>query len=134
MSVDPPKPTRVVRSRDQIEKLYAITDGDLDELREWIGSAGWPAALTKAFMRHLDADLVVQAWTEEGVSAKVRYPNYAGFAAVAKLVSEYKLRKVADVKELHVSGRVVHELSSLSDRELELIAEGEWEPQLPPAA
>lgn len=131
---DPPKPSGVVRDRAQIDRLYAITDDDLEELKEWIGSVGWPKALVKAFMRHLDADLVVQAWTDDGRSAKVRYPNYAGFAAIAKLVSEYKLRKMADVHELHVTGRVVHELESLSSLELEQIAEGEWTPKLLPPA
>jgi hypothetical protein len=147
VGVSPPRPSPIVRDKAQIEKLYGVTEDEIEELREWIASAGWPAAMTKTFMKHLDADLVVYAWCEHcNRSVKVRSPNYAGFVAVAKLVSEYKLRKTADMPtEINVTHRIgpARDLSQLSTAQLREIAagtarveevqEGEWE-ELPPVA
>jgi hypothetical protein len=135
MPVDPPTPSNVVRDKAQIEAKYAITEEDVDRCREWLSTSGWPDMVVKGFLKHLDADVVADAWCPHcNRSVKVRYPNYAGFKNVVQLASEYLLRKMSEVREVHITGRVVHELESLSTEELEQIAEGEWIPQLPPAA
>lgn len=136
MSVKPPTPSNVKRTKAQIEALYAITDEDIEGCRAWLDQSEWPTMVKKAFLRHMDADLVADAWCPNcNASVKVRYPNYSGFKNVVQLASEYLMRKMADVRELRVTGRVVHSLDSLSDAELEQVAEGTWEPQLlPPAA
>lgn len=98
------EPSKVVRSREALEELYGVTDDELAELRDWIETAGYPSALTKTLMRHLDADIVVFAWCDHcSKSVKVRYPNYQGFLAVVKLLSEYKLQKMSERRELNVN-------------------------------
>jgi hypothetical protein len=132
---DPPKPSPIIRDKSQIEAKYQITEDDVDRCRDWLLQSGWPEMVVKGFLKHLDADLVADAWCPHCNSrVKVRYPNYAGFKNVVQLASEYLLRKMSEVRELRITGRVVHELESLSSEELEQIAEGEWTPQLPPAA
>lgn len=135
MTPGPPRPSDVKRDKQQLEDIYAITDEDRRELIEWIGSLGVPAATVKALAKGTDLDKVADAWCPNcSASVKVRYPDYKGMAAFFKLLFEYKLQKPSEIRELHVSGRVVHELEALSTEELEQIAEGEWVPQLPPAA
>lgn len=139
MTLGPPKPSNVVRNKAQLDKLYAITDEEIEEGRAWIAQAGWPPMLVKAFLRHLDADLVADGWCPNcNCRVKVRYPNYAGFVSVAKLVAEYRLQKPAQKRELTINARLIQsqaELEALSDEELLAIEEGEWEPTLlPPAA
>lgn len=132
--VGSPKPSPVVRDKAQIEAKYQITEQDVDDCKAWLDQTSWPDMVKKGFLKHMDADVVADAWCPNcNGRVKVRYPNYAGFKNVVQLASEYLMRKMADVTEVHVSGRVVHELESLSSEELAEIAEGVWVPQLPPA-
>ena len=131
MAVAPPKPSPVRRSKDQIEAKYAITEADVDACKAWLDQTEWPDMVKKGFLRHLDADLVADAWCPScNAGVKVRYPNYGGFKNVVQLASEYLMQKMSEVRELRITGRVVHELDSLSSAELEQVAEGTWVPQL----
>lgn len=132
----PPTPSNVIRDKAQIEAKYNITEEDVDRCMEWLSQTTWPEMVKKGFLKHLDADLVADAWCPHcNARVKVRYPNYSGFKNVVQIASEYLMQKMADVRELHITGRVVHELESLSTAELEQVVEGAWEPTLlPPAA
>lgn len=136
MSVDPPKPSPIVRDKAKMDELYGIGDDERQELIDWIATLEVPAALQKTLAKGTDLELVADAWCPGcNGRVKVRHPDYKGCAAFIKLLFEYKLQKPGELKHLHVTGRVVHELESLSSAELEQVAEGAWEPTLlPPAA
>lgn len=146
MSVEPPTPSNVIRDKAQLAAKYNITDDDVDRCMEWLSQTSWPEMVKKGFLKHLDADLVADAWCPHcNKRVKVRYPNYAGFKNVVQIASEYLMRKMADVVEVNVTHRIgpSRDLSQLSTTQLREIASGkarleevqeaEWE-ELPPAA
>lgn len=141
MSVKPPTPSNVIRDKNQIEAKYAITDEDVDACREWLVQSGWPEMVVKGFLRHMDADLVADAWCPHcNKSVKVRYPNYAGFKNVVQLASQYLMQTMADKGAqaprtvIHMKGPDLSQLSTAQLREiaagtarLEEVQEAEWE-------
>lgn len=146
MTLGPPKPSPVVRDKAQIEAKYAITEQDVDDCKAWLDKTEWPDMVKKGFLKHLDADLVADAWCPNcNARVKVRYPNYSGFKNVVQLASEYLMQKMSEVREVLVTHRIspARDLSALTTTQLREIAAGkarveevqeaEWE-ELPPAA